>query len=183
MSVFGLDIGGSGLKGAPVDTETGALVEERIRIPTPQAPTPEAILETSLEVIEHFGWDGPVGVGFPGVVKDGVVHTAEWTPAAGGLLVVGDTDLRLDSITAVLTGWTDLAGAMLIFTTAAPVPDVPASVEVLITTGSAAEVVLPCRADQALRYDLTGQVFLPDTVVPVTLTGQTGEVVLIAPPG
>ena len=76
MSVFGLDIGGSGIKGAPVDTETGALVEERIRIPTPQAPTPEAILETSLEVIEHFGWDGPVGVGFPGVVKDGVVHTA-----------------------------------------------------------------------------------------------------------
>jgi polyphosphate glucokinase len=76
MQVFGLDIGGSGIKGAPVDLETGELLEERIRIPTPQAPTSEAVVETSLAVIEHFGWDGPVGVGFPGVVKDGVVHTA-----------------------------------------------------------------------------------------------------------
>lgn len=76
MAVFGLDIGGSGIKGAPVDLETGELLEERIRIPTPQAPTSEAVVETSLEVLEHFGWEGPVGVGFPGVVKDGVVHTA-----------------------------------------------------------------------------------------------------------
>ena len=76
MEVFGLDIGGSGIKGAPVDLETGELLEERIRIPTPQAPTSEAVVETSLEVIEHFDWGGPVGVGFPGVVKDGVVHTA-----------------------------------------------------------------------------------------------------------
>jgi polyphosphate glucokinase len=76
MEVFGLDIGGSGIKGSPVDLETGELVEERIRIPTPQAPTSEAVVETSLEVIGRFGWDGPVGVGFPGVIKDGVVHTA-----------------------------------------------------------------------------------------------------------
>ena len=76
MEVFGLDIGGSGIKGAPVNLETGELAEERIRIPTPQAPTAEAVVETSLEVIRHFDWDGPVGVGFPGVVKDGVVHTA-----------------------------------------------------------------------------------------------------------
>lgn len=76
MEVFGLDIGGSGIKGAPVDLETGALVEERIRIPTPQAPTSEAVVETSLEVIRRFGWEGPVGVGFPGVIKDGVVRTA-----------------------------------------------------------------------------------------------------------
>jgi polyphosphate glucokinase len=76
MEVFGLDIGGSGIKGSPVDLETGELVEERIRIPTPQAPTSEAVVETALEVIGRFGWDGPVGVGFPGVIKDGVVHTA-----------------------------------------------------------------------------------------------------------
>lgn len=76
MEVFGLDIGGSGIKGAPVDLETGELAGERIRIPTPQAPTSEAVVETSLEVIRHFGWNGPVGVGFPGVVKDGVIHTA-----------------------------------------------------------------------------------------------------------
>ena len=76
MDVFGLDIGGSGIKGAPVDLKTGALLEERIRIPTPQAPTPEALVETSLEVIGRFGWDGPIGVGFPGVIKGGVVRTA-----------------------------------------------------------------------------------------------------------
>ncbi len=76
MSMFGLDIGGSGIKGAPVDEATGVLLEERVRIPTPQAPTAEALVETSLEVIETFGWNGPVGVGFPGVMKDGVVHTA-----------------------------------------------------------------------------------------------------------
>ena len=76
MEVFGLDIGGSGIKGAPVDLETGELTAERIRIPTPQAPGAEALVQTSLEVIRHFDWDGPVGVGFPGVVKDGVIHTA-----------------------------------------------------------------------------------------------------------
>jgi polyphosphate glucokinase len=76
VDVFGLDIGGSGIKGAPVDLKTGALLQERIRIPTPQAPTPEALVETSLEVIGRFGWDGPVGVGFPGVIKGGVVRTA-----------------------------------------------------------------------------------------------------------
>ena len=76
MDVLGIDIGGSGIKGAPVDLKTGALLEERIRIPTPQAPTPEALVETSLEVIGRFGWDGPIGVGFPGVIKGGVVRTA-----------------------------------------------------------------------------------------------------------
>jgi len=76
VDAFGLDIGGSGIKGAPVDLKTGALLQERVRIPTPQAPTSEAVVETSLEVIRRFGWDGPVGVGFPGVIKGGVVHTA-----------------------------------------------------------------------------------------------------------
>ncbi len=76
MEVFGLDIGGSGIKGAPVDTESGELLAERLRLPTPQAPTSEAIVETALELIGRFGWDGPVGAGFPGVMKGGVVHTA-----------------------------------------------------------------------------------------------------------
>lgn len=49
MEVSGLDIGGSGIKGAPVDLDTGELLEERIRIPTPRAPTSEAAVETSLE--------------------------------------------------------------------------------------------------------------------------------------
>jgi polyphosphate glucokinase len=76
MNVFGIDVGGSGIKGAPVDTETGELVAERIRVKTPRPATPEAIVATAVEVVRRSGWDGPVGCGFPAVVKDGVVLTA-----------------------------------------------------------------------------------------------------------
>ena len=76
MNVFGLDVGGSGIKGAPVDTETGELLAERVRIKTPQPATPEAIAGTAVKVVRGAGWDGPVGCGFPAVVKDGVVRTA-----------------------------------------------------------------------------------------------------------
>ena len=76
MNVFGLDVGGSGIKGAPVDTETGALVAERMRIRTPKPATPEAIVQTAGRVVRESAWEGPVGCGFPAVVKEGVVHTA-----------------------------------------------------------------------------------------------------------
>ncbi len=76
MNVFGIDVGGSGIKGAPVDTQTGELLAERTRIKTPKPATPEAILATSVEVVRRSGWDGPVGCGFPAVIKDGVVRTA-----------------------------------------------------------------------------------------------------------
>ena len=72
MNVFGLDIGGSGIKGAPVETATGELIHERVRIKTPQPATPEAIVRTAVEVVSEAGWQGPVGCGFPAVVKDGV---------------------------------------------------------------------------------------------------------------
>jgi polyphosphate glucokinase len=71
-----LDVGGSGIKGAPVDTETGSLLSERVRIKTPQPATPEAIVRTAGRVVRESGWDGPVGCGFPAVIKDGIVHTA-----------------------------------------------------------------------------------------------------------
>jgi polyphosphate glucokinase len=76
MNVFGIDVGGSGIKGAPVDTETGEVVAERIRVKTPRPATPEAIVATAVEVVRRSGWDGPVGCGFPAVIKDGVVRTA-----------------------------------------------------------------------------------------------------------
>ncbi len=76
MHVYGIDVGGSGIKGAPVDTQTGELVAERVRVKTPKPATPEAIVETAVEVVRGSGWDGPVGCGFPAVVKDGVVRTA-----------------------------------------------------------------------------------------------------------
>jgi polyphosphate glucokinase len=76
MDVFGLDIGGSGIKGAPVNAESGELVGERIRVPTPEAAMPDEVVAAAVEVVSRSGWDGPVGCGFPGVVKGGVIHTA-----------------------------------------------------------------------------------------------------------
>jgi polyphosphate glucokinase len=76
MNVFGIDVGGSGIKGAPVDTETGELIAERIRVKTPKPATSGAIVETVVEVVRRAGWDGPVGCGFPAVIKGGIVRTA-----------------------------------------------------------------------------------------------------------
>ncbi|MCK9898519.1 polyphosphate glucokinase [Parafrankia colletiae] len=76
MRVFGVDIGGTGIKGAPVDTEDGTLVAPRFRIPTPQPAEPEAVAQTVAQVAEHFGWTGPVGATFPAVIRAGVAHTA-----------------------------------------------------------------------------------------------------------
>ena len=76
MDVFGIDVGGSGIKGAPVATGTGELLAERVRIKTPRPARPEAIVGTAVEVVRQTGWDGPVGCGFPAVIKGGVVRTA-----------------------------------------------------------------------------------------------------------
>ena len=76
MEVLGIDIGGTGVKGAVVDTESGNLVRDRIRLLTPQPATPKALCRTVSEVISHFDWSGPVGCGFPGIIRQGVVHSA-----------------------------------------------------------------------------------------------------------
>ena len=76
MEVFGVDIGGSGIKGAPIETESGELLGDRIRVPTPEAATPDEVVGAAVEVVSCSGWAGPVGCGFPGVVKEGVIHTA-----------------------------------------------------------------------------------------------------------
>ena len=76
MIAFGVDIGGSGVKGAPVDLDTGALVATRYRLPTPTPSTPTAVVDTVGRVVKHHGWTGPIGVTIPGVVVDGVVLTA-----------------------------------------------------------------------------------------------------------
>lgn len=75
---FGVDIGGSGIKGAPVDLSTGALSADRLRIPTPQPSTPDAVADTVSALVESFeiGRGVPVGVTFPAVVQAGVALTA-----------------------------------------------------------------------------------------------------------
>jgi len=73
---LGIDIGGSGIKGAPIDLNTGELVAERKRIPTPQPADPDAVAAVVREVADWFNWDGPVGCTMPGVVQHGVVRSA-----------------------------------------------------------------------------------------------------------
>lgn len=76
MAVLGIDIGGSGIKGALVDITTGELVSERLRIPTPDPSTPSALAETLSSLINKLDYTGPVGCGFPALVRQGVVKTA-----------------------------------------------------------------------------------------------------------
>ncbi|WP_449483901.1 polyphosphate--glucose phosphotransferase [Streptomyces avidinii] len=76
MEIFGVDIGGSGIKGAPVDLDRGDLAQERHKVLTPQPATPDGVAGCVVEVVRHFDWDGPVGVTFPGVVTSGVTRSA-----------------------------------------------------------------------------------------------------------
>jgi polyphosphate glucokinase len=73
---FGIDVGGSGIKGGIVDLETGQLIGDRVKLLTPQPATPSAVAKTIAEVVNSFGWTGPLGVTYPGVVTNGVVRTA-----------------------------------------------------------------------------------------------------------
>ena len=73
---FGIDIGGSGMKAAIVDLETGELATDRYRIDTPKPATPEAMAEVVVELVRHHGWTGSVGCAFPAVVRNGVVGSA-----------------------------------------------------------------------------------------------------------
>ena len=89
-SALGLDVGGTGIKGAPVNLGTGDLITERVRIPTPQPATPKAVAATVVEVLDQIGQDGPVGLTLPSVVTGGIARTAanidrKWlgTDAAG----------------------------------------------------------------------------------------------------
>lgn len=75
-SILGIDIGGSGVKGALVDIETGVLVTERHRLATPKPADPVSVGHTVKEIIRHFDYDGPVGIGFPARVIHGTVKTA-----------------------------------------------------------------------------------------------------------
>lgn len=76
MDALGIDIGGSGIKGAPVNIQTGKLLAERFRLPTPQPATPQAVAETVKQISDEFSWKGPVGCGFPAAIQHGIVRTA-----------------------------------------------------------------------------------------------------------
>jgi len=74
--VLGIDVGGSGIKGAIIDTKSGKLLTERYRIPTPSPATPEQVIDVIDQIIKRFEWTGAVGVGFPAVIQNGIAKTA-----------------------------------------------------------------------------------------------------------
>lgn len=74
--VLGIDVGGSGIKGAIINTKTGELLTERYRIPTPGQANPDQIADVIQQIVEHFKWNGTIGVGFPAVVQNGIAKTA-----------------------------------------------------------------------------------------------------------
>lgn len=76
MEVLGLDIGGSGIKGALIDVKTGSLATDRFRLPTPEEAKPDDVAEVVRQVAGHFSYKGILGVGFPAVVHHGVAYSA-----------------------------------------------------------------------------------------------------------
>ena len=75
MQVLGIDIGGTGIKGVPVDLKTEDYLGERFRVPTPEKATPEAVTECVKQIVDHFDWKDPIGVGFPTVIIEGKAMT------------------------------------------------------------------------------------------------------------
>lgn len=76
MQILGIDVGGSGIKGAPVDIKTGKLTAERLRIKTPKGADPQPVADVVAEIARSFQWTGPIGIGFPAPIKGGVAMMA-----------------------------------------------------------------------------------------------------------
>lgn len=88
MNILGIDVGGSGIKAALVSLESGRLATDRIRMKTPQPAAPKAVIASIKKLVRSFDYSGPLGVGFPAVVQDGVVYSAanvddKWIGFAG----------------------------------------------------------------------------------------------------
>lgn len=76
MLILGIDVGGTGIKGAPVDVETGGLAAPRYRIKTPGSGKPQPVAEIVGRIAAHFEWSGPVGIGFPAIIRQGIARSA-----------------------------------------------------------------------------------------------------------
>lgn len=76
MHILGIDIGGTGIKGAPVDTQSGTLLAPRHRLLTPEGAKPRPVARTVAEIVSFFDWHGPIGCGFPAAIQNGIVRTA-----------------------------------------------------------------------------------------------------------
>jgi polyphosphate glucokinase len=97
MHALGIDIGGTGIKAAPVDVATGKLLADRQKIATPRPAVPDTIADVVKQLTTSFRWSGPIGITFPGVVIDGMIRTAAnldpaWIGVDAGSLFAKATD-------------------------------------------------------------------------------------------
>jgi len=114
------------------------------------------------------------------VARDARVTERDWQAAAGSLLVVGDVDVRVDTIEGILAGATDSLGALIRLTALDPPPDVAPSTEILVDAGqNTFRARLPFRATAARRYRVEGEIFREDgqRVIPAFEDG--GEVLIV----
>jgi polyphosphate glucokinase len=108
---FGIDIGGTGVKGACVDITTGTLTTERVRVPTPQPATAKAVVPIVVDLVHGTSYEGPVGCAFPAVVKDGVAATAaNIDPTWIGTSVAHLISAKLDGAAVTVINDADAAG-------------------------------------------------------------------------
>jgi polyphosphate glucokinase len=109
-TLLGIDIGGTGMKAAPVDTATGELIAPRHRILTPHPATPDAMAEVVAQLTQYFDWTGPVGAAFPAVVKGGVARTAANIDPAWIGVDVAATFARASHCDVIVVNDADAAG-------------------------------------------------------------------------
>ncbi|MGH2537419.1 MAG: polyphosphate--glucose phosphotransferase [Candidatus Promineifilaceae bacterium] len=100
MHILGIDIGGSGIKGGLVDTASGRLVTDRLRVKTPAGAHPDDVIEKVVYLVKEFDYQGPLGVGFPAVIVDGAMRSAanvaqEWIGFAGRQAMAAATGLAV----------------------------------------------------------------------------------------
>ncbi|HWE90277.1 MAG TPA: ROK family protein [Pseudonocardiaceae bacterium] len=103
---FGIDIGGSGIKGCWVDLDAGSLDGERLKIATPQPSTPDAVADVVAEIVQKFGWTEPLGVTLPCVIKRGTALTAanidaNWTNTDAAALFASRLGMTRDQVTVL----------------------------------------------------------------------------------
>ena len=110
-TVMGIDIGGTGVKAALVDTQAGTMTTERVRLPTPQPATPAAVMAAIQELQRQLRWQGPVGCGFPGLVKSGRVERAPNLDSSWiGYDLAGELRRQLNAPSAAIGNDADAAG-------------------------------------------------------------------------
>lgn len=109
-TAFGIDIGGSGMKAAPVDVDTGKLLDSRLRISTPKPGTPNQVSEVVQELVTSFGWTGPVGCAFPAPITGGSVKwVAHLDDSWAGVDIAGTMSDRIGAPVTIIND-ADAAG-------------------------------------------------------------------------